>query len=56
MSRTTNVMILPFSLLQTGERVMSSKGNRTLCTVNGPERYDTVKSSMGDVISETNSH
>ena len=50
MSRTTNFMILSFLLLQTGERVMSSKGNRTLCIVNGPEKYDTLKSSMGGVI------
>lgn len=34
---------------------MSSTGNRTLCIVNGPEKYDTLKSSMGDVISELNS-
>lgn len=34
-------MILSFSLLQTGEIVMSSKGNRTLHIVNGPEKYDT---------------
>lgn len=47
-------MILTFSLPQTGERVMSSTGNRTLCIVNGPEKYDTLKSSMGDVISELN--
>ena len=55
MSRTTNFMILSFSLLQTGENVMSSKGNRTLCIVNGPEKYETLKSSMGSVISEINS-
>ena len=40
MYRTTNVMILSFSLLQTGERVTYSKGNRTLCVVNGLEKYD----------------
>ena len=55
MSRTTNFMILSFALLQTGEKVMSSKGNRTLCIVNGPEKYDTLKSSMGSVINEINS-
>lgn len=55
MSRTTNFMLLSFSLLQTGEKVMSSKGNRTLCIVNGPEKYDTLKSLMGNVISEINS-
>lgn len=55
MSRTTNFMLLSFSLLETGEKVMSSKGNRTLCIVNGPEKYDTLKSSMGNVINEINS-
>jgi len=55
MSRTTNFLLLSFSLLQTGEKVMSSKGNRTLCIVNGPEKYDTLKSLMGNVISEINS-
>ena len=54
MSRTTNFMILSFSLLQTGDRVMSFKGNRTLCIVNGPEKYDTLKTSLGNVISDIN--
>ena len=49
MSRTTNFMILSFSLLQTGDRVMSFKGNRTLCIVNGP-----LKTSLGNVISDIN--
>ncbi|CAH3107988.1 unnamed protein product, partial [Pocillopora meandrina] len=54
MSRTTNFMILSFSILQTGDRVMSFKGNRTLCIVNGPEKYDTLKTSLGNVISDIN--
>ena len=54
-SQKTNFMILSFSLQQTGERVISSTGNRTLCIVNDPEKYDTLTSSMGDVISEINS-
>ena len=54
MSRTTNFMILSFSLLQTWDRVMSSKGNRTLCIVNGPEKYDTLKTSLGSVVSDIN--
>lgn len=33
---------------------MSSKGNRTLCIVNGLEKYDTLKTSMGSVISDIN--
>ena len=30
------------------------KGNRTLCIVNGPEKYDTLKTSLGNVISDIN--
>ena len=44
MSRSTNFMILSFSLLQTGEKVMSLRGNRT-AIVNGPEKYDTLEHS-----------
>ena len=54
MSRSTNFLILSFSLLQTGDRVIFSKGNRTLCIVNGPEKNDTLKTSMGGVISDIN--
>ena len=54
MSRITNFMILSFSILQTGDRVMSFKGNRTLRIVNGPEKYDTLKTSLGNVISDIN--
>lgn len=39
MSSSANFMILLFSLLQTGDLVMSSKGNRTIGIVNGPEEY-----------------
>ena len=42
MSRSSNFMILSFSLLQTAEKVMSSRGNRTIAIVNGPEKYDTL--------------
>jgi len=55
MSRTINCTILSFVLLQTGEKVMSSRGNRTLCIVNGLRKYDTLKSSMKSVINEINS-
>ncbi|XP_028418693.1 uncharacterized protein LOC114544180 [Dendronephthya gigantea] len=54
MSRTTNFMLLSFALLQTGDRVMSSKSNRTICVVNGPEKYDTLKVSMRDVLNDIN--
>ena len=42
MSRSSNFMILSFSLLQTAEKVMSSRANRTIAIVNGPEKYDTL--------------
>ncbi len=34
---------------------MSSKGNRTIAIVNGPEKYKTLKSSLSSAISEINS-
>ena len=54
MSRSTNFVILSFSLLQSGTQVMSSKGNRTIAIVNGPEKYETLKSSLGSIINEIN--
>ena len=42
MSRTTNIVIASFSLLQKDEKKMSSKGHRTIAVVNGPEDYDTI--------------
>lgn len=54
MSRSTNFVILSFALLQTGICVMSSKGNRTIAIVNGPEKYDTLKFSLQQIISEIN--
>ena len=55
MSRSTNFMILSFCLLQTGKKVMSSRRNRTIAIVNGPEKYDTLEHSFSSVISEINS-
>ena len=54
-SRTTNFVILSFAMLQTGNQVMSSKGNRTIAIVNDPEKYKTLKSSLISAISEINS-
>ena len=54
MSRSANFMILSFSLLQTGDLVMSSKGNRTIGIVNGPESYDTLKDSFSELFKEIN--
>lgn len=46
MSRTTNFVMFSFALLQTKESVISSKSNRTVAIVNGPEKYDTMKTSL----------
>ena len=46
MSRTTNFMMLSFALLQAKESAMSSKSNRTVAIVNGPEKYDKMKTSL----------
>ena len=47
-------MILSFCLLQTGEKVMSSRGNRTIAIVNGPEKYETLEHSFSSAINEIN--
>ena len=54
MSRTTNFLITSFALLQDKEGPMSSKGNRTIAVVNGPEEYDTIKDSLSNVLNEIN--
>ena len=54
MSRTTNFMMFSFALLQSKESVMSSKSNRTVAIVNGPEKYDTIKSSLTLFFQEVN--
>ena len=42
-------------ILQTGECVMSAKGNRTVGIVNGTEGYQTIKVSFGSLFKEINS-
>ena len=54
MSRSTNFMMFSFSLLQFDEKVMSSKGNRTVEIVNGPEKYETLKISFCDFVADAN--
>ncbi|CAB4007859.1 Hypothetical predicted protein [Paramuricea clavata] len=55
MSRSANFMILSFSLLPTEYFVMSSKGNRTIGVVNGPEKYETIETSFSELINDINS-
>ena len=54
MSRTTNFMMFSFTLLQNNESVMSSKSNRTVAIVNGPEKYCTMKESLSTFFEEIN--
>lgn len=54
MSRTTNFMMFSFALLQNDESVMSSKSNRTVAIVNGPEEYLTLKTSLSTIFNEIN--
>lgn len=54
MSRTTNFMILSFSLLQLGEKVMSPNYNHSVAIVNGPENYQTLRSSFQEIFGEIN--
>ena len=55
MSKSANVMILSFSVLQTGDLVMSSEENRTISIVNGPEKYETIETSFSEIMNAINS-
>ena len=55
MTRNSNFIFLSFSILQTGESVMSAKGNRTIGIVSGTEGYQTIKVSFGSLFKEINS-
>lgn len=54
MTRNSN-FILSFSILQTGESVMSAKDNRAIAIVNGSESYETIKEAFGSILQEINS-
>lgn len=54
MSRTTNFMLMSFTLLQLKEDVMSPKHNKTVAIINGPEYYETLKASLNNFFKEVN--
>jgi len=54
MSRTTNYMTMSFTLLQLNESVMSPKHNRTVAIINGPEKYETLKTSLSPFSDDVN--
>ena len=54
MSRTTNFMIMSFTLLQLNESVMCPKHNRTVAIINGPEKYEILKASLSNFFREVN--
>jgi hypothetical protein len=54
MTNNSNFILLSFAILQTGESVMSAKGNRTIGVVNGKEDYSTIKEAFTDIIDELN--
>ena len=55
MTRNSNFLLLSFSILQTRESVMSTKGNRNIGIVNGTEGCQTIKVSFGSLFKEINS-
>ena len=54
MTRNSNFILLSFSILETGESVMSAKGNTTTAIVNGSESYETMKEAFGGIFYEIN--
>ena len=54
MSRTTNFMMMSFTLLKLNESVMSPKHNETIAIINGPEKYELLKTSLSPFFDEVN--
>jgi hypothetical protein len=54
MSRMTNFMMMSFTMLQLDKKFMSSKHNRTVVVIDGPEECETLKSSLSNFCSEVN--
>ena len=54
MTRNSSCIFLSFSLLQTGNYVMSASGNPTIAIVKEPENYDTINNEFQDSFREIN--
>ena len=55
MTHNSSFVLLSFSILQTGDQVVTAKGNRALAVLNGKEDYNSMKESFGSIFSEINS-
>ncbi|KAJ7394544.1 hypothetical protein OS493_000359 [Desmophyllum pertusum] len=55
MNENNNFMMMSFTLpTKLNESVMSSKHNRTVAIINGPEKYETLKTSLSPFFHEVN--
>ena len=54
MTRNSTFVRLSFSILQTGEQVMTAKGNRTIAILNGKGDYISLKQAFGNIFNEIN--
>ena len=54
MTRNSSFVLLSFSILQTGEQVMTAKGNRTIAILNGKDFYSSLKQAFGNIFDEIN--
>lgn len=54
MTRNSNYIILSFSILQSGQDVMSAKGNTTIAIADASENYDVLKNAFESVFKEIN--
>ena len=55
MTRNSSFVLLSFSILQTGDQVMTAKGNITRAILNGQKDYSSLKESFGSIFSEISS-
>ena len=51
----SSFVLLSFSILWTGDQVMTAKGNRTLAVLRGKEDYTSLKELFGSIFSEITS-
>lgn len=54
MTHNSTFVLLSFSIIPTGEQVMTAKGNRTIAILSGKENYNSLKQAFGDNVDETN--
>ena len=54
MTRSSNFILMSFSIFQSTDDVLAAKGNHTIAVVKGKEDYDVLKHCFRDVFNDIN--